>query len=91
MWMALTDPSSSDPNLQKGVQVFAARGAFTNGSQTLGLNEQNPALINRLFLDNCTYTNIVRSSSSPFVIKTTDIQLYNSWPSNATTHPSNYN
>jgi hypothetical protein len=70
--------------------VFAARGTFTNGSQTLGLNAAQPTqLINRLFMDNCSYTDIVRSSSSTFVIKTTDVQLYDSWPATATAHPSN--
>jgi len=92
MWAALTVPGSSNANLRAGVQIFALRGAFNYNGQTLGMNASQPSqLINRIFLDNSSYGNFARSSSSPYVIKTTDYQVYTSWPATATAHPSDFN
>lgn len=97
MWFALTDPGSSDSALQNGVTVFALRGscnffdANANVMRTLGMNEVQPsALINRLFMIS-GYSNMSRSSGSPFVQKCTDIQVYTGWPSTATAHPTSFN
>jgi hypothetical protein len=96
MWFALTDPGSSDAELRAGVQVYALRGAFSFTAEgtttTLGLNEAQPSkLINRLFMFNC-YSNLVRSLSSPYVMKFTDMEVWTGgWPSTATAHPSDYN
>ncbi len=94
MWMALTVPDSSDPNLRKGVQIFADSGAFNfnyNGSdpQTQGWNAYNSDRINRIFPFGL-YSDLARSPSSPFVEKTTNVEIWNTWPSNATAHPSNF-
>jgi hypothetical protein len=96
MWFAITDPGSSDPGLKSGTQVYAMRGpfSFTSGgtTQNLGLNAAQPGkLINRLFMA-ASYANLNRSSSSPYVIKYTNIEAWTgSWPSNASVHPTNYN
>lgn len=98
MWAALTDPGSSDPALQAGKQFFALRGPFnwTDSNQTppvvhtIGLNQSLSATINRVFIDNTSYTNLVRSPGSTYENRTTDYQVYTGWPPNATSHPSNY-
>jgi hypothetical protein len=94
MWAAVTDPGSSDPALQAGVQIFAARGPLTfsdgsYGTETLGLNRQRSDPINRIYLHE-VYSDIARSAGSPYVIKMTDMQVYSGWPSDATAHPTNY-
>lgn len=104
MWVALTDPGSSDPQLQAGTTIFQTRGAFnytdtdTGQSWTNGMNTpaafgglQPPgAFINRLFLCNLTYGGITRSSTSTYEVRWTDVQVYAGWPPGATAHPSNY-
>jgi len=105
MWCAITDPGSSDPNLRAGIQIFAARGAFTfvdpwgSGTWTCGMNPtpgisgHQPAqpYYDRIFLNNLSYGGIVRGGTAGnYVIKWTDMQVYARWPSTATAHPSNY-
>lgn len=105
MWAAITDPASPDPAIQAGVQIYAARGAFsftdpsTKQTWTNGLNP-GPAssgyaaaspVINRIFLHNLSYGTITRSAANPYVIKMTDMQVYTGWPASASAHPSNYN
>jgi len=94
MWVAITDPGSSDPALQAGVQVFAAYGAFAHNDRgttyTHGMNMTQPSKpINRIYLSGA-YSDISRSAANPYAIKMTDMQVYAGWPSNATAHPSNY-
>jgi hypothetical protein len=94
IWVALTVPNSSDPNLQKGVQVFAQSGAFSftfNGvTHTQGWNEATPDPIDRVFSASA-YSNLVRSPTSPYSMRYTNIEVWPSWPSTATAHPAIFN
>jgi hypothetical protein len=94
IWMALTVPGSSDPNLQNGVQVFAQSGAFSftwNGvTQTVGWNEATHDPINRVFPFGA-YSSIVRSPTSTYSIRQTNIEVWPSWPSTASPHPASLN
>src|SRR5262249_34674333 len=94
IWMALTVPSSSDPNLQKGAQVFTQSGAFSftwNGvTQTAGWNKATSDPINRVYPFGA-YSDLARSPTSTYSVKTTNIETSSTWPSTASPHPANFN
>ena len=90
-WMALTIPSSADPVLRAGTQVYFGTGALSysgaNGAFNVGWNPQINQRMNRIF-SMMAYSNISRSPASPLDYTMTDVELYRAWPDDATAHPN---
>jgi hypothetical protein len=93
IWMAITDPNGPDPVLQRGVQVYARSGAFSytwNGvTQAVGWNPASSDPINRIF-PFLSYSDIARSSTSPFAERITNVEVWTTWPAHATAHPMEF-
>jgi hypothetical protein len=64
-----------------GAQVYAASGGSWNKVRNLP--------INRVF-DFGAYSDLVRSASSPYTIKQTNIETWTTWPSTAAPHPAEF-
>jgi hypothetical protein len=94
IWLALTVPGSPDPNLQKGVQIFAQSGAFSytwsGVTQTVGWDKATSDPINRVYPFGA-YSDLVRSPTSTYSIRQTNIETWSTWPSTASPHPADFN
>jgi hypothetical protein len=79
MWLALTIPGSSDATLKAGGQVFFEQASHWDPN----IGE----IMNRLF-EFQAYSDLTRSSGSPFSFYLAQMKIATAWPSTATAHPA---